>query len=181
MFSRQEGYEIFASLGGTKEDATSLQKFQEISNLESMGERRNFFSKSSSVEKSNFWKIHLAYSFVKFPTLSKEQTSVILDTILLAKPKLYELDRKSPDWQNEVSKPIEAISNRALALFPKEIGVEIYLNLGGEETSSSLRVDCNCSQGSIPACWDRYCVDSNCHKSDWGCGVIWVSECNGKC
>lgn len=179
MFLRKEGYEIFASLGGTKEDAEILQKYLEVSTLPSLSERRDLFANSTPLEKSNYWRIHLANSFVKFSELDKQQKEIILEVIAIAKPESYQLQINSSEWIEKVDKPLKTLSINILALFSKEIGVKIFLELGGE-TSQLLANACNCSQGSIPACWDEYCVNNRCEKKP-GCGIIWLSECNGRC
>ncbi len=184
----QEAFEVFASLGGNQEDVEMLKKYQNISKFASMGKRKEFFVNSSSAEKSDSWKVHLAYSIVKFPELNKEQKEIILDLISLVKPELYDIEKDSEEWQVKVEKPIQMLSNRALEAFSKEVGLQIFLKLGGETSSTlfsgdkiSRRAQCDCSQGSIPACWYEYCVNSLCVASDSGCGVLWVSRCNGSC
>lgn len=188
LFSKNEGSEIFGSLGGNKDDIAMLQKYQTISKLYSLAEKKELFSNSSSVEKGNYWKLHLANSFVEFPDLNSEQKEIIVDLISMITPKLYDIEKNSKEWQSNFERPFNIISDRILTTFSREIGPKIFLNLGSyvstspkDDVPTLLRpAACTCSQGSIPACWDEYCVNTACNRGGH-CGVLWLFECNGAC
>ncbi|MCW5959994.1 MAG: bacteriocin fulvocin C-related protein [Pyrinomonadaceae bacterium] len=181
VFSQQDSSEIFASLGGNKEDTLMLQKYIEVSNLATFDERRNIFSNVSALERSNFWKVQLAYSLVKFPDLNFEQNEVIIDALSLITPELFEMTTPSKNSQDSMQPAIKTISDRIYVTFPKEKGLEIFLKFGGESSAESLAGNCDCSRGSIPACWTEYCPSSSCSRTRSGCGVFWLFSCDGKC
>ncbi len=181
IFSRQEAFEIFASLGGGQADIVYLQKYLGLANLKMLSERKEFFRNASSQDKSLFWKIHFARSLVLFPDLTKQQKEVILDAIALVNPQIYETSKTSAEWKTKVDEPTKTISNRAVGIFSKEEGVKIFVKLGGEVESELRPSECDCSRGSIAACWDEYCVSSSCRRTDGGCGVFWQFDCDGVC
>jgi len=73
VFERKDAFEIFASLGGDKNDVEILQKYQNTINIFSIPERKAFFRKLSSADMSNLWKVQMAYYLVEIeaPTVSK--------------------------------------------------------------------------------------------------------------
>ena len=71
------------------------------------------------------------------------------------------------------------------------IGVELmykYLvNINNYNTANLEEVDgatssCNCNQTSSVSCLGRdECTNSDCRALDYGCGVLWLWSCNGRC
>ncbi|CAN5686583.1 hypothetical protein BH24ACI2_BH24ACI2_09660 [soil metagenome] len=71
IFSKQEGFEIFANLGGDTTEIDLLQKYQDISTL-SLSKRKDVFRKVLAKDKSNLWKVHLALNLATRSGLSNE-------------------------------------------------------------------------------------------------------------
>lgn len=190
IFSRQEAFEIFASLGGGQTDVEYLQKYLGLANIKKMPERKEFFRNASSQDKSQYWKIHFALSLVLFPDLNKQQKEVILDAIALVNPQIYETSKTSSEWKTKVDEPTIEFSNRALRTFDKEKGVKIFVKLGGEVEPldweweiDPLKPDCDCSIGSIAGCgWEPTCAGAGtCNIVRSNCGFLWQFDCDGKC
>jgi len=188
LFSKQEGFEIFANLGGDTTEIESLQKYQYISTF-SMPERKDVFREAVAKDKSNFWKVHLALSLATQAGLSNEQQKVILEAVTLATPELYLIAQDSSEWGTKVDEPLQSLTKRALKVFSKEVGTEIFSNLGGTKPSSnngeivpikaSRLVTCNCSRDSdwcYTHCGGRLCI-----IPDGGCGTLWAYWCDGVC
>jgi hypothetical protein len=182
LFSRKEAYEIFASLTADRSDAGLTRKYLEITALRTMDERRELFNRSSSADKSNYWRTHFAYSLARYPDLNSDQQKIIADAIDLLTPEIYEIGKSHPDRQVKVEIPGSDLSGRARAAFFKDIGPDIFLNLGKDRggPTTELAPKCACAQNSIPSCWDEICQNWACSKT-WGCGVGWVWECDGRC
>lgn len=181
IFSRQEAFEIFSSLGGDRTDVEYLQKYLGLANFRKLSERKEFFRNASSQDKSQYWKVHFARSLVLFPDLTKQQKDIILDAIALANPRIFEISKTSSEWKTRVDKPIKALSSRTVEAFSKEEGIETFLMLGDGEFEPEA-ADCDCSKGSIAGCWSEECTTSNgCKSSSTGCGLFWDYPCNGKC
>lgn len=181
VFSKQEAIDIFANLKGTSEDLRLLKKYQDISNISTVDDRRDFFRNLSAADKSNLWRIHLAYSLVRFPELNSEQQRVVLQTIEIAVPELFEAATDSPERNAKIETSVKPLQKRIHEAFSKGIGMKVFLVMGNDPTSESLlAAQCNCSIDSIPACWDEYCPRANCHRTS-GCGVLWLWECDGRC
>lgn len=187
VFSKQEGFEIFASLGGDTTDIDMLQSYQYISDFD-MTARKYIFGKALAKDKSNLWKVHLALYLAKHSELTKEQKKIILEGITLFTPELYKIPVKS--WSGEIETDNEAIqlfTKRAQEVFSKEKGAEVFEKLGGAESqysrnldeieSSMLRADnCGCSRAS-DWCWET-CIGVGCKQTTWGCGTGWSYPCD---
>lgn len=58
-------------------------------------------------------------------------------------------------------------------------------NSGGKMLSASTESNCNCNTGITSdfcgVAGPGGCEDTNCDGSDFGCGWIWLQDCNGTC
>lgn len=179
MFSRQEGAEIFASLGGSKEDVEFLQKYSDLVLLPSMSDRKEQFVNGSNTDKSNFWKTQMAIHLAKNSTLTETQRKFILLVIDFVKPEIYSVSDDTDEWK-KLDNAVQKITQQAVELFGKENGAKIFA-LYGEITQSTLdpRPDCNCSYNS-DWCWLYNCTSNVCNQVP-GCGTLGLYKCTGRC
>jgi hypothetical protein len=182
IFSKQEGAEIFASLGGDANVVDMLRKYQDISKF-SMADRKAIFVKSTSAEKSNLWKIHLSSYLAKHSELDTKQMNVVLAAIDLATSDFYDTPKESSEWKSKVDVPLKLFSKNAHKVFSTEKGSEIFDNLGGFETENTPKVnrvasasDCGCSRQS-DWCWND-CRGVGCTQKPSGCGTLWGYPCD---
>lgn len=195
VFSKQEGAEIFANLGGDIIVTDFLQKYIDFCALPSQ-HRRDAFNAASVNEKSGLWQVHLAAYLAAHPELTKVQRALILEAIGLAGPQNYELSAESSEWKIRVEAPIQSFAIRALEVFPKKQGADIFYNLGGgeaqpcsikpasEDTSKTILGDpmrvvapnCACSRQS-DWCWET-CIGVGCQQTTSGCGTMWQYPCD---
>ncbi len=129
-YPKKEAAAIFAQIGDDKAELTLLQKHRDISSL-SLAERKELFEKLSSKEKSDLWRFHLALYLAYHSNLNREQRKVILDGMALATPELFSVSPDNPLWKTQVDKPLQLLNQRALAVFSKSEGAEIFNALGG--------------------------------------------------
>lgn len=163
-----------------------LQRYKDISAL-SMSKRKDLFRRASADDKSGLWKVHLALYLAGHPELTKEQKNIVLEAMALARPELFEISEGDFAWSTKVNKPLKSFKKRALDVFSKEEGAEIFAKLGGREPISSTWVDeppidegfgtCVCSRTSD---WCvNVCVGNVCERTADGCGTLWFYPCDG--
>ncbi|HEX8564379.1 MAG TPA: bacteriocin fulvocin C-related protein [Pyrinomonadaceae bacterium] len=124
--SKREAAEIFAALGGDEADVQLLGKYQQITAPIYQNERRASFSKSSSQDKADVMKIHLASQMAKRP-LNKEQLNFISGFISLISPEIY-VETKSA----QIKEALASFRERVLNFFSKEDAFVIFASLGGK-------------------------------------------------
>ena len=132
LFSKNEFVEIFAKLGGDKDDVAILQKYRDLVSISSKAKRKQSFRESSAKDMSNLWKIQMAYYLAKDTELNKPQQEFMLRIIDFLKPSMYESSRKDNE-EAEFDKILQEITNEARTLFTKEKYVEKIFNLGDAE------------------------------------------------
>ena len=182
LFSKKEILEIFASITTTQSEADLIRKYLNLSAIPSMDDRRDLFARSSFIDKSNYWQLHLAYSLAKYSELSFDQQKIVLDAIDLIKPEIYAIGKAHRDPQIKVEIPVSALSARVLTAFSRDIGSNIFIKLGGRGGPTVEQLaKCNCALGSIPSCWDEICQSYACLETTAGCGVFWIWSCDGRC
>lgn len=181
LFSKSDVFNIFAKMGGSLEDVEILRKYDDFSRLSGLDERKDVYLAASATEKSNYWRTHLAHCLAKFYDLNIEQKRLIVETIDFATPEIFAISRDTKEWQTKVDVQLQNLSSRIFETFTKEMGLKIFLTLGDGEPSSSVAGRCECALDSIPSCWDMICQSWSCSVSKGGCGVFWLSDCNGRC
>lgn len=134
LFSKSEGIEIFADLGGGTTEINLLQKYLDISAL-SVPKRMELLQKVSVKDKSNLWRVHLVLHLAEQPELNSQQMQVILEAIIFVSPELYEIPKNSLEWKVKVDEPVKLLRRRALEVFSKNDVAKIFGNLGGKNPS----------------------------------------------
>lgn len=181
LFSKNEFIEIFAKLGGDKEDVAILQKYRDLVSISSKAKRKQSFRESSAKDMSNLWKIQMAYYLAKDTELNKPQQEFMLRIIDFLKPSMYESSRKDNE-EAEFDKILQEITNEARTLFTKEKYVEKIFNLGDAESDLENTNDCNCRKtGEADCLQDTTCASGGCNVVWIGCGAFYLQSCNGEC
>ena len=104
----------------------------------------------------------------------------------LANPLTFSLPDNQTIKNAAVGKALQNLKEHALAVFPPDEAKNIFAQLGTVKASSSLMAKkaCGCSTIDTWNCSNNYCRDhayNGCSTSSWGCGTIWLQECNGDC
>lgn len=208
VFSPQEVFEIFATLGGNREDIAMLQKYQDITVSPFRVKRRQDFSKLSPQEKSNTMKTHLILQMAE-KSLSKRQLEFILEVLPSVSPELYSA-KKGTTERSQFDASLNSLSERVLDFFQKEEAVRIFVSLGGEEgfestnsatvsakslptPTTTARFEKTNSAAGLCSCAtnDDYCGwwhrgatcggGGPCEVTLGGCGFLLGEDCNGQC
>lgn len=131
-FPKDEAAEIFANLGGGKVEDDLLQKYNQISAL-AMKQRKAAFRSTSTVDKSNLWRTHLALFLARRSDLNELQKEIVLTAMSVATPRVFELraDRTA----------LHALEDRAIVAFTREDGAKIFATLGDDAPATTSNVD----------------------------------------
>lgn len=108
----------------------AFENFIKVMSLPS-GKRQAAFSELSNEEKASVIKVKLALEFVKRPDLTKEQNSLILDTISKISADTY--DRANREKVVKSDKDTQELQAKALVVFSPNEAYEIFANLNGEK------------------------------------------------
>ncbi len=187
LFSRQEGSEIFATLGGSEQDVITLKQYESLEAY-SLSDRKAIFRKASAEGKATLWKIHLTYFLALETGFTDSQRSLIMEVMSTFTPEVYAISRDTPQWkqQDEINRGLQA---KILQLFSKEKAVEIFATLGPSKNIPTINLfegsDCSC----CASCWlswscpvlNNTCRTGDCTTKDRGCGFAGQYGCDGKC
>ena len=183
LFTGQEVFEIFGSVGAKPKDLEKLQKYENFSPYD-FESRRQMFKDSTVIERADAWDIHCAVFLAERPELHAYQQAFVVELFDFINAELFDIRADNPKWESMVGKPIAELLKRAQPLFAKEQIITLFSQLGGSRGTSSLRSpesptdDCQCHRGTGDLCaYD--CAGTNCTVWSVGCGVLWLQSCNG--
>ncbi len=188
LFSRQEGYEIFASLGGTKEDGEILNNYQTVMSSKFSIDRKESFLALAAKEKSVVMKTHLALQSAN-RNLNKEQIQFVIEILNTLSPELFS-QQKNPVEQKKLEGNITIWQEKTLILFEAKDAFEIFYSFGGEVkkegNTSNIQTDplCSCSNSAdIFSTWQAgsHCETGGCKSRNLGCGWVTLQACTGLC
>ena len=109
---------------GLKEDEL-LQQYVVVSPA-SVSEKAQVLQRLTPTERSYLWRVHLTVYLTQRPDLTRDQQSVIFDTLSIATPELFATpDPGDPTWRSRVHEPLDRLQRRGLQLFAKEEAAEI--------------------------------------------------------
>ena len=97
------------------------------------GKRQKTFSDISNEEKANVYRVKLALEFTKRPNLSKEQKSLILDTISAISADTY--NKENPELVAKAQKQVEEVEQKAVSIFPPDEAFKIFEGLSGDKAA----------------------------------------------
>lgn len=129
ILPHNEAAEIFANVGGDRDEDEILKKYNDISALP-IPKRKTFFRNGSSKDKSDLWRTHLALFFVKRPEMNTWQKETILTAMALATPGWFEVGSRDPAWKTKVGDVLRSLEDRILVAFSLDEGAKIFATLG---------------------------------------------------
>ncbi|CAN5430723.1 hypothetical protein BH20ACI1_BH20ACI1_09300 [soil metagenome] len=97
------------------------------------GKRQKTFSDISNEEKANVYRVKLALEFTKRPNLSKEQKSLILDTISAISADTY--NKENPELAAKAEKNAEDLEQKTVSIFPPDEAFKIFVGMNGDKAA----------------------------------------------
>lgn len=185
VFPPNEAYEIFASISGGNDDVRLLQKYQESISFPTMLERRRFFREASPTNRSDIWKVQMAY-YLATDKLNRQQQDFILEVISLSTPEGFVFPSSKDEAKNTSRKTLDDLREKALDLFSREEIFKIFMSLGRAEEKPSLkdgstqnvRPECGCTWWCSPC---HRCDTGGCDSTTSGCGWTLGDPWTGRC
>jgi hypothetical protein len=93
----------------------------------------------SPVERAFIWRVHLGLYLSRHATLSRDQQSVVIDTLALVGPELFSPpDPKDPGKRTATLEQVDLLRRRGLQVFSKDEAAEIFSAVGGTQDGESL-------------------------------------------
>jgi len=134
--------------------------------------------------------------------LNDEQIEIVDDLLQIINPEFFGItDVLNSEYEIELNEWMK----KAKLVFEKEQYIDTFVSLKSpsEEVNSSNfepepeppfiddglikdelpiggGISCECNTTHDLCVWDR-CVKSTCDKSTYGCGLVWMYPCNGRC
>jgi hypothetical protein len=188
IFPRRELFEIFASLGGDKNDIAILGKYQQITLPVYETQRKNLFIALSPQDKSDVIRIHMTGKLAEKGGLTIEQIRITAESIFLCVPEIYL--KTGEDGKGGSSPSVKAIVERIAKGFEKQEAFEIFASLGGESGGPVTEEgSCLCSTIDDWCSWwgphGSNCMQNSashpCTPRSIGCGAFLGKGCNGTC
>lgn len=94
----------------------------------------------SPVERSFIWRVHLGLYLARNADLSRDQQSVVLETLALVGPELFNPpDPKDPSSRTATLERVDLLRRRGLQVFSKDEAAEIFSAVGGTQDGEALR------------------------------------------
>jgi hypothetical protein len=141
--------------------------------------RRAVFRVMEPSEQLRLWQEHLKLQLTR-DDLTEGQLALVEWTIAEASSFFESSDREAV---------LEEANERMVAEFSEEERYKaraIFATLGGTPAGESLAIGgCSCNTGSdfcgTPTSLDEDCLEGGCDEANWGCGWLWLQDCNGEC
>lgn len=134
-FPRNEAARILANISDDEVEVSLLRKYIGFSE-QSLSHRKELFAKAGSMDRTDLWRVHLALNLACRPSLNEAQREVLMNAMSLASPEFFSLSSENPLWKAQVDIPLQALNKRAVAVFSKNEGGEIFGTLGTPEPGS---------------------------------------------
>lgn len=121
----------------------------------------------SATERSYIWRLHLGLFLAQNPGLSKDQRTVVIETLQLATPQTFETPQpNNPVWRSQVLEPVENLRRRGLQVFSSAEIAQIFAEVGGAQDVEMLEKYTQYSQLDRGARKTRFNQISPKEKSD---------------
>jgi hypothetical protein len=168
-------------------------------------DRKVVFRGLSAAAKAAVWRAHLD-EFSTQHVLTRAQIGIINAVRTLLTEDLFALRQTDGDWESQVHVPLQRIEQSARSLFPQDLLVDAFSQLGPAEVgnvaaaslksvttaselgrhltpSPQLVSECTCSEASDMCWFGNSCGGGICwfNDSDWGCGFGWAYHCDSTC
>lgn len=161
-------------------------------------ERIGALREMPSATKVALWHHHLTNMEAEHPELSPEQRRIIEDFRTLLTPDAYDLSQSDPRFKSVVESPLEDIRRRAVAAFPHDLLIAVFLDMRPRDSSrprATTSASLHPSPANISACtcsrdhddcfyWEgpgSYCSLGCLWTKSWGCGPGFLFRCDGYC
>jgi len=189
IFRPKDVSNIFAGLGGNEADISLLERYRNITFIESNSARKQAFRELSAKDKSDVWRTQMAYYLATDDTLNDSQRKFILRVIKFLTPANFEtpdgpVDRKMTNGE------LGALELDAKAVFDDAKIRRLFASLGNPgicavKASPVLRLegtpDCSCSLSYNDCSQTTTCSSGGCEQTWYGCGFLWLQWCTGEC
>ena len=88
----------------------------------------------SATERSHVWRLHLGLFLARHPTLTRDQQSIVIETLLLTTPKLFGTpEPNNAVWRSQVLEPVENLRRRGQQVFSRDEIVQIFAEVGSPQ------------------------------------------------
>lgn len=115
-----------------------LQKYIALC-AQGVPERIRSMQALSAPERSYVWRLHLGLFLAQHPTLTRDQQSIVIETLLLATPQLFGTpEPNNPNWRSQVLEPLENLRRRGLQIFSQDEIAQIFADVGGSQDLERL-------------------------------------------
>lgn len=139
VFSRHELTELFANTVAGSNDEDLLTTYYDVSRL-ALRERKAYFKKAPSINKSDLWRTQLALTLIDHPELNEHQKEVILAAMSLATRDHFDIRPSNANWPAKV-RALRALEQQIIIAFPFTQAAKIFATLGAEEETAKRPVD----------------------------------------
>lgn len=145
--------------------------------------RRLVFAEISVAERRDLWREHLDTFLTDDSPLTEYQKHTVrsvqaqLDDLIASKPPHDRVDRLAAQVEDELG---VGLGSRIFAMLGP-VG-----NTSGSSNESAATASCNCCSSCTFTCTtitgpEEKCTGSGCGFGSVGCGLFWISECDGVC
>lgn len=177
---------ISCTKSGYKEKNDKLLVDEVMAIKNSDAQRLSFSELLNPEQKSELWHGRIN-QMMKENVLNQSQKNLLISLKSNLSAKVFQ-DKDQRDifmnnfglkWQQD-----------AIQIIGVELMYKYLVNINNSSTANSEELDelgdgtssCNCNQTSSVSCLGRdECTSTTCKTSDYGCGVLWLWSCNGRC
>lgn len=93
----------------------------------------------SATERSYIWRLHLGLFIAQNPGLTKDQRTVVVETLQLATPQMFGTPQpNNPVWRSRVLEPLENLRRRGLQIFSSAEIEQIFAEVGSSQDLEML-------------------------------------------
>ena len=120
-------------------EAELLQKFVALC-AQNAPDKIQLMQTLSPAERSYLWRVHLGLYLARNSTLSRDQQSIVLETLELISPQLFNPpDPKDPGGRSATLERVDQLRRRGLQVFSKDEAAEIFFAVGATQDGEALR------------------------------------------
>jgi len=159
-------------IAAARQDLNGMGVYTHILTLP-RGKQAEYYATLTPAERASLWRTHLANSIAINEGLSRKQQDFIIEVMTLTTPELF-------DGSIESRSKVRAISPRLQELFDKQTAGDIFARMEPLGLRAVNKPECGCSIVS-DWCFGGSCHLGGCSTIPFGCGLMWVEECNGRC
>jgi len=92
------------------------------------------------VERTYIWRLHLGLYLARNSSLTRDQQSIVLETLTLISPQLFNPpDPNNPNERSTTLERVDQLRRRGLQVFSKDEAAEIFSAIGGSQDGEAVR------------------------------------------